>query len=97
MPVHLLNGQMQDLPQVHLGELPRHLLGKYPIGDGGTLDYLSLEHLVHQHDHHLLLVVPQLEHVPHDADLSLLGLGQYLKHVVELGDGGEAMGEAFRA
>lgn len=32
--VHFLNRQVQDFPQVHLGELAVHFFGKYPCRNG---------------------------------------------------------------
>lgn len=85
MLVHLLDGQMQHLPQVQLGEFSGHLLGEDPRGNGGAVHDLRLQHFVYEDYHHLLVRVPQLKHVAQDADLGFLRFCQYLKIIYEKG------------
>lgn len=55
MFVHLLDGQVKNLPQIHFGKLAGHLLGEYPGGHRRAIDYLQLEQFIDQHHHHLLM------------------------------------------
>jgi len=97
MLVHLLDRQVENLPEIHLGELPGHLLREYPSGHRRTVDDLQLEQFVDQNNHHLLVRGPQLVDVVQDADLCLLRFGQGAEYRMELGNGREAVRERLRA
>lgn len=97
MLVHLLDGQVEDLPEIHFGKLASHLLGEDPRGHRRTVDYLELEQLIDEDDHHLLVGRPELENVVQYTDLGLLRLGQGPEHRMELGDGGKAVRERLGA
>lgn len=83
--VHLLDSEMKYFPQVHFRELADHLLRKDPGGYGRTFDDLHLQQLVDDHDHHLLMIDPQLEHVVQNANLRFFCFRQRLLYDEEAG------------
>lgn len=71
--VHLINSEVQDLPEMRGGEVRRHLLGEQPSGHGTALHDLGLQHFVHEHGDHLRVALPELPDVAEDTDLGFLG------------------------
>ena len=45
--------EVNNFPNVTLGELRHHFFAEHPVGHGRTLNYLGLEQLVNQHHQHL--------------------------------------------
>lgn len=84
MFVHFVDGDMQNLPQIHLSKLLGHLFAKDPCGDRRAFNNLSFQQFINDNAHHLLVVVPQIKYIVEHTNLTLLGFSELLEHIMIL-------------